>query len=241
MFTRITILLAALIAMPAFAQEEPEAEEESGPWSGKVSFGFLSTSGNTENSNFNGNFEIGYAIGKWSHLFDAYAINASENNETTAEAHGAGWKSEWNLSEHNFLFGQLSYRKDRFSGFPTQFAQTAGYGRRIIDTTAHMLNAEVGAGARQSERSDGVDENDLILSGGLNYKWTFSETANFTQDFTIEYGENNTYMESVSAVSTNIVGALALAVSYTVRNNSDVLPGTVSTDKFTALSLEYVF
>ncbi len=241
MFTRTMILLATLIAVPAFAQVEPTAEEVGGPWSGKVSFGFLATSGNTDNSNLNGNFEIGYAKGKWSHLFDAYAINASENNATTAEAHGAGWKSEWNLSEHNFLFGRLSYRKDRFSGYPTQFSQSVGYGRRIIDTTAHMLNAEIGAGARQSEREDGVDENDIILNGGLNYKWTFSETANFTQDFAIEYGENNTYMESVSAVSTSIVGALALVVSYTIKNNSDVLPGTVETDTYTALSLEYAF
>ena len=86
MFTRTMILLAALIAVPAFAQIEPTAEEVAGPWSGKVSFGFLATSGNTDNSNLNGNFEIGYAKGKWSHLFDAYAINASENNATTAEA-----------------------------------------------------------------------------------------------------------------------------------------------------------
>jgi len=239
MLTRITILMVALIAMPTRAQDE--AEEESGPWSGNVSFGFLSTSGNTENSNLNGKLEVGYTTGRWNHLFDAYAINASESNVTTTKAHGAGWKSEWNLSEHNFLFGQLSYREDRFSGFPTQFSQAVGYGRRFIDTTAHTLSAEAGAGARQSERADGVDENDFIVSGGLNYKWTISESANFTQDLKIEYGENNTFTESISAVSTNIVGALALVVSYTIRNNSDVLPGTVNTDTFTALSLEYGF
>jgi len=239
MLTRITILMVALIAMPTLAQDE--AEEESGPWSGNVSFGFLSTSGNTENSNLNGKLEVGYTTGRWNHLFDAYAINASESNVTTTKAHGAGWKSEWNLSEHNFLFGQLSYREDRFSGFPTQFSQAVGYGRRFIDTTAHTLSAEAGAGARQSERADGVDENDFIVSGGLNYKWTISESANFTQDLKIEYGENNTFTESISAVSTNIVGALALVVSYTIRNNSDVLPGTVNTDTFTALSLEYGF
>ena len=243
MFDRALTVLVAMTLLPiaSFAHEEATAEEDPSPWSGKVSFGYLATSGNTENSNLNGNFEVGYAKGNWSHLFDAYAINASENNATTAEAHGAGWKSEWNLSEHNFLFGRLSYRKDRFSGYPTQFSQSVGYGRRIFDTPAHMLNAEIGAGARQSEREDGLDENDIILNGGLNYKWTFSETANFTQDFTIEYGENNTYMESVSAVSTSIVGALALVVSYTIKNNSDVLPGTVETDTYTALSLEYAF
>ncbi len=243
MFNRALIVLVATMLLPfsSFAHEEPAAEEDTSPWSGKVSFGYLATSGNTENSNLNGNFEIGYATGSWGHLLDAYAINASEDNVNTAEAYGVGWKTEWNMSEVNFLYGRLSYRNDRFSGFPTQFSQTVGYGRRFITTAAHTLNAEAGAGARQSERADGVDENDFILNAGLQYKWTFSETANFTQDLGIEYGENNTYLESVSAVTARLIGQLALVASYTIKNNSDVPVGSEKTDTFSAIALEYAF
>lgn len=243
MFIRTLLLCTTLTMLPlwAIAQEEAAAEEEAGPWSGNVSLGYLATSGNTENSNFNGSFEVGYATGKWGHVLDGYAISASEDNVNTAEAYGAGWISELNLSEHNFLFGRLSYRKDRFSGFATQFSQAVGYGRRIISTEAHVLNATIGAGARQSERADGVDENDLILDGGLHYQWTFSETANFTQDFAVEYGELNTYLESVTAVTARLVGQLALVASYTIKKNSDVPVGTEKTDTFSAIALEYEF
>ena len=244
MFRRALIVPVAIALWPlsSFAHEEEAAEEaDTSPWSGAVSFGYLATSGNTENSNFNGSFEVGYATGKWDHFLDAYAINASENNVNTADAYGAGWKSEWNMSESAFLFGRLSYRNDRFSGYRTQFSQSAGYGRRFINTAAHTLSAEAGAGARQSERADGVDENDFILDAALNYKWTFSETANFTQDFGIEYGENNTYLESVSAVTAQLIGQLALVASYTIRNNSDVPVGSEKTDTFSAISLKYVF
>ena len=243
MYKRALIVLVALFLLPLSlsAHEEPAAEEDPSPWSGKISFGYLATSGNTENSNLNGGFEVGYATGKWTHLLDAYAINASENNVNTAEAYGAGWKSEWNLSETSFLYGKLSYRNDRFSGFPTQFSQTVGYGRRFIDTARHTLNAEAGAGARQSERADGVDENNVILDAALHYKWTFSETANFTQDLGLEYGENNTYLESVSAVTARLVGQLALVASYTIKNNSDVPVGSEKTDTFSAITLEYIF
>jgi len=238
-----SVLLCILIMFTApatFAQGE-SVEEAKSPWAGKVSLGYLATSGNTENSNLNGNFVVGYTAGKWVHTLDAYAINASESQQTTAEAYGAGWKSEWNLSERNFLFGLLNYRKDRFSGFPTQFSESVGYGRRIIDTPVHMLNAEIGAGARQSERADGINESDFIVRGGLNYKWTFSETANFTQDFMIEYGDLNTYSQSITALRARILGNLAMAASYTIKNNSDVPPLTEKTDTFTAFSLEYSF
>jgi putative salt-induced outer membrane protein len=244
MFRRALIVPVAIILWPlsSFAHEEEAAEEEdTSPWSGAVSFGYLATSGNTENSNLNSSFEVGYTTGKWDHLFDAYAINASENNVNTAEAYGAGWISEYNISEFSFLFGRLSYRNDRFSGFRTQFSQAVGYGHRFINSSAHVLSAQAGGGARQSERADGVDENDFILDAALNYKWTFSESAYFSQDFAIEYGENNTYLESVSAVTARLVGQLSLVASYTIKNNSDVPVGSEKSDTFSAIALEYAF
>ena len=230
MFLRRVIVLAALaVTAPLLAAEE----EEQSPWSGKATLGFLATSGNTDNSNLNSGFEVGYRTGDWQHLFDAQAINASEDNATTAEAYELGWKSERNLSENNFVFCRLNWRKDRFSGYDTQFSQTVGYGRRLIDTDDHKLNAEIGAGARQSDLVDGTEESETIIRGGLDYAWKLSETTEFRQDFVVESGSANTYLESVTALSARLVGNLALVASFTVKNNSDVPLGTEETDTFT--------
>jgi putative salt-induced outer membrane protein len=188
-----------------------------------------------------GAFEIQYEAEKWTHKFEAAAINASEDNDTTAEAYTAGWKSERQLTDVNFLFGRLDWRKDRFSGYDTQFSQTVGSGHRLIDAEKHSLNAELGFGARQSELVDGTEESETILTGGLYYKWQISETAEFTQDLLVEAGEENTYSMSKTALKATLVGDLALVASYTIKNNSDVPLGTEKTDTFTALSLEYAF
>jgi putative salt-induced outer membrane protein len=232
----VCLFLSLFLVTPLLAQEEAVS-----PWSGKATLGYLATSGNTENSSLNSGFEVGYTIGKWAHLLKMLAINSSESEQTTAESYEAAWKTEYNFSENNFMFGRANWRKDRFSGYKTQMSQTAGYGRRIFDTGAHTLNVEVGAGARQSELQDGMSEDDLIFRGGLDYKWVFSETADFSQVFVVEAGDINTYIESVSAIRARLVGTLALVASYTVKNNSDVPIGTEETDTFTALSLEYVF
>jgi putative salt-induced outer membrane protein len=230
-------MFAALIApISLMAQDQPES-----PWSGKAKLGYLATSGNTENSTLNTGFEVGYKSGKWDHLFNAAAINASENKVTTAEAYDANWKSERNFTDHDFMFGRLSWRKDRFGGFDTQFSQTVGYGRRLIDIDKHKLNAEIGVGARQSKLQDGTTDNETIFRGGMYYKWHLSETSLFSQDLTIEAGDKNTYLESVTALSARLVGNLALVASYTIKNNSDVPPLTEKTDTYTALSLEYTF
>jgi putative salt-induced outer membrane protein len=222
------------------AQEEAAAEEHD-PWSGKASLGYLATSGNPENTSLNSGFEVGYATGNWAHLLKLLAINSSEDEQTTAEAYEMGWKSEYNFSDTNFMFGRVNWRKDRFSGYDTQLSETLGYGRRILTAGAHILSAEIGAGARQSELRDGTKEDDLILRAGLDYQWKFSETAEFTQEFVIEAGEVNTYFESISALRARLLGELALVASYTIKNNSDVPVGTEKTDTYTALALEYGF
>jgi len=239
MILRMFVMVAALVVPVSLMAQD--AQEPERPWSGKATLGYLATSGNTENSTLNTAFEVGYATGKWAHLFNAAAINASEDEVTTAEAYDAGWKSERNLTDHDFLFGRLNWRKDRFGGFDTQFSQSVGYGRRLIDTDKHKLNAEIGVGARQSEAQDGTKEDETILRGGMYYKWLFSETAEFRQNLTTEGGKDNTYLESVTAVSAKLVGNLALVASYTVKHNTDVPPLTEKTDTYTALSLEYVF
>jgi len=233
-----TFVMAAALLAPFSLMAQDEAES---PWSGKATLGYLATSGNTENTTLNTGFEVGYKTGDWAHLANAAAINASENEVTTAEAYDLGWKSERNLTDKDFLFGRVTWRKDKFGGYDTQLSETIGYGRRLLDTDKHKLNAEIGAGARQSKLQDGTEEDETIFRGGMYYKWLLSETAEFRQNLTAEGGEANTYVESVTAISAKLLGDLALVASYTIKHNTDVPALTEKTDTYTALSLEYAF
>lgn len=235
----LTVLALLAFAAPLVAEEE-ESEDE-GPWSGNIKFGYLATSGNTESQSMNSGFEVLYKAGLWEHGATGAAINSTESNVTTAEAYDLGWKSARNITDADFLFGRLDWRKDRFASITEQFSQSVGYGRRLIDTDKHTLNGEVGIGARQSDLADGTDESDTILTGRLTYDWQISENASFGQGLLIEAGDSNTFTESVTELRASLVGSLALVASYTIRHNSDVLPGTESTDTRTAISLEYGF
>jgi putative salt-induced outer membrane protein len=238
MWLHLVVILAGLVAPVCLFAQEPEQKS---PWAGKAKLGYLATSGNTENSTLITGFEVSYSAGKWTHLAEAFAINASENKITTAEAYDLGWKSERNLSEHDFLYGRLQWRTDRFGAYAIQFSQSIGYGRRLIETDRHKLNAEIGVGMRQSELQLGASEDEAIVRGGVYYKWQFSETAEFRQDLSVESGSLNTYLESVTALSAKLVSGLALVASYTIKHNTTVPPLTEKTDIYTALALEYSF
>lgn len=236
----IWVLALLSLTAPAIAHDEEE-EEDTGPWSGKAALGYLATSGNTENTSLNAAFNIAYMTGKWEHGFKALAINASEDELTTSEAYEAAWRSEYSISEFDYLFGRLHWRKDRFSSYESQFSQTLGYGRRLINSKAHKLDVDIGLGMRQSELIDGSTEDEFIVRGGLQYEWAISKNAKFSQLLGVESGEANTYIESISALSATLIGDLALVASYTIKHNTEVLPLTEKTDTYTALSLEYAF
>jgi len=238
----LLVITTLFIAGPTLAHEEEEEEvEAASPLEGNIKLGFLSTTGNTETTTMNSGFAASYTLERWKHQASAAAIYSEDDNITTAEAYEAAWTSGWDLTDRDYLFGRLNWRKDRFGGFNTQFSQTVGYGRKILTGEVHTLTADVGAGARQSEDQLGVTTEEFIAAGNLAYKWQFSDTAEFNQTFVVEAGDENTFSESVSSVSTKLIGAFQLVASYTIRNNSDVPVGTEKTDTFTAISLQYDF
>jgi putative salt-induced outer membrane protein len=235
MKTAAGILVPLLFAGLAVAQNTGDAI------SGKASLGYLATSGNTDSTSVNAAFNLLYARGIWSYEGDLTGIAATNSGTTTAKAYSAALEARRDFNERSYLFTTLDWEQDRFSSYDRRVSESAGSGRRIITADAHVLNTEIGAGARQLELVDGTTRDDAILRAALDYGWTISETTTFSQDLTVESGSSNTSLVSVSELRARLFGDVALVLSHRLKRNSDVLPGTSKTDRFTAVSLEYAF
>ena len=244
MFSKTSLVIALLSfcsLVHAQGENPAAAAAPESPWSGMASLGYLSTSGNTDTTTYKTAFEVVYEKNKWKHTLDGGANGTEDTGESTAESYQAAWKTDYNFTERNYVFGLINWNKDRFSGVVEQLSETVGYGRRVIESPSHILNLEIGAGNRDADLSDGTSESGAIVRGGLAYTWIFSETSGFDQDINIESGSDNTYIESVSALRARLFGDFAIVLSYTVRQNSDVPVGNVKTDKLSAVSIEYAF
>lgn len=223
----------ALVATDGHAQQQG--------FSGRAGLGYLATSGNSENDSLNASIDLAWNYDPWTHSLGALAIKSSTAGVTTAEAYNLGWQSRYAINETDYVFGLISLDKDKFSAYDQQVREVVGYGRRFIETDKHLFNAQAGIGARQADLRNGVSEDESIIYLGADYKLTISETSSFTQTLAIEHGSDNRFTVATSALSTEIREKLSLVISYTIKNNSDVLPGIKKTDTFTAISLEYAF
>lgn len=238
------------------------AAQDSSPWSGKVAAGYLASSGNTDTTAFNFDGEVNYDVNKWHNKLLGRAILQSSDNDATAESYKLAYEIKYDLTERNYLFGLLDYNNDRFSSYDQQMFEVIGAGRRFIVSEKHNLSGEVGIGASQSDFRDcklddspsdpgfcgppqplpfGTSEDEIIYRVSGEYTWQISENASFLQRLAVNSGSNNTRTESLTELRAGIVGDIALVLSYTIINNSDVAPGTDKTDTFTAISLEYAF
>ncbi len=232
MMLRLTAL-AALLSVPAMAHSE---------WKGEAGAGLLTTSGNSETESFNGKFLLDWKADEWKNSFSATAINNGDEDGRSAERYTVGDKLDYHFTDVDYAFGAVDWEKDLFGGFRERTAETIGYGRHVLTGPVHSLDAEIGAGWRQTkEQETGDKESEAIGRAGGKYLWKISDTSAFAQSLKVEYGSSNTFTEAVSELKLSVVGNLFASISFTARNNSDVPPETKKTDTFTAVNLSYAF
>lgn len=208
---------------------------------GAVALGYLATTGNTDSSNLNGQVSIGHVGGIWRNAATLKALRGSNNGITTGEEYSFNGQSDYRIGEWDYLFLALNFAHDSFGPYRRRATEVVGYGYRLIATDDHLLDAQIGVGARQAREQAGPTQREGIVASRIQYDWKINPTTVFTERISVEGGPSNTYAESVTAVTANLRGALALSVSYTVKYNTDVAPGLERTDTSTAVSLIYGF
>lgn len=214
--------------------------EEKAAWAGGAELGFVSTSGNTDTQTFNFKLDITQELSTWRNNARLDALNTSEDEMTSAEKYVAAWKSDYKFTSSDYFFGSLQYDDDRFSGFDYQVTLAAGYGRRLLETESSQLDVEIGPGflaKKVSATQETEDEAILRLAGA--FKHQLSDTADFSQNVTIDAGEDTTISRSVTGLQAQVSGKLAMKLSYTIKHTSEVPAETSKTDRETAVTMVY--
>ena len=249
----LALLLLVLAARPSFAQNPPPAAAAPGaapaavppptpPLKGEVTLGYQSTKGNTDTEVANATFSLLYTLTHWSHGFDMAGNSASTDATKTAEAYLAKYKGKRQFDEgKSYMFTALDWSHDRFSAYEEQLSESAGYGRKLIDTAKNTLNVEAGAGARQDTRIDQTKVDEAILRLAMDYELKFTDKTGFKQSLVVESGSSNTSTEAISALRAQLVNKIGLVISFRIKTNSNVPPGVVATDRFTSIALSYAF
>ena len=223
--------IALLLAAPAQAD-----------WSGKGELGGVLARGNTETETLSGRIDMNKATEQWRHTAGFSILRTVNDGITSANRWELRGESDYKLTERSYLFGALRYEDDEFTDFSYQATATAGYGYLFIDNDKIKLDGKIGAGYRLSElRVSGETQDEAIIRGVLDYSHKLTDTTTVLNKFLVEAGSDNTFMRNILGLEVKMNETLALGLSYEVRHNTDVLPGTDKTDQVLTANLVFGF
>lgn len=250
--TGLATALAALLIVPATAaaQDNPDG------WSGTGELGFSTSRGNARSDNLNARLAFRKEDEQWRHRFSLAGLRArgevtadfdgdgepETRLQLTANRYQAAASSALKMNERASWVSALRYERDDFSAYEWQGTVSIGYGYQYIDTERVKLGATVGPGYRRARNASTLEtESEGILRGSVEYAHQLTTTTRLENDFLVESGSDNTFIQNDLGLSVAINSALALKAGFQVRRNSEVDPGREKTDTLTTLNVVYTF
>jgi putative salt-induced outer membrane protein len=228
-----------LFAAPAQAQ-----------WSAKAEAGAVAARGNTHTNSANAKLDVAREFVQWKHSLGLAAVYASDETGATGQRWEGRGQSDYKFHEKGFLFGSVRYEEDRFSGFEYQTTYGAGFGWRFYDDPITKLITALGVGYKVFRTRDTLADDEVTIIPGerqedaigqftIDFERQLTDTTKIVDQFLVESGANNTFIQNQFSLQVKIYESLALAVGYQARYNTKPPVGFEELDTLTTLNLVY--
>jgi len=263
MKTKLT--LAALCLFSLTAHNTHAAEEES-TYTSSAELGFLFKTGNTKSGDIKAAFNLKHEKGQWRNVVNINAL--AKKTEITDEAGDDEFETtdnKWdiitqtNYSLHkdgkNYLYANLAYEQDKFSGFVSQSSLSAGWGRHFWENETSSFFADVGPGVKYdtlraisatstTPAIGETSETAAIIQAQMLYTAKINDYVEFKQYVVakqaLESDKNSAY-RAESSITTKLIESLQFKFSFRIDYDTDVEPEFENTNTETSVTLVYSF
>lgn len=233
------IPLLGMFAVPARADEPPP------PWKGSVGLAYVETSGNSSSKTFSGELKIERNFSPSKLTLQGSALYSESNDVTSDENWYGSLKYDRHLTERSYLYLLQKTERNTFQGIEFRYTYQGGFGYYLLNSPKDVLKAELGAGYIHEDQINPFPDRGFPSArvfGG--YTHNFTEKSRF--DEWVEYlpslkKKKDYLINEETALITNLVGSLALKVSFTVAYDNLPPPGHEKSDRTFKTALLYTF
>jgi len=159
---------SAILAVAALIAFSPLASIAA-PVEGRLSLGYTSTSGNTDEQKTNFNFDLTQQRNERLKFgYNGLAIYGRANGETNTDKQNANFVSEFIKSDRDSFYLNSGYLKDRFAGYDQRLNLGTGLFRYFIKGDEAGLRGSFGVDVTREEYTDSTSDTVKWLKFGLN-------------------------------------------------------------------------
>lgn len=253
--------LTALCLLPlvsyAVSAEDAAKKPE---YTASAELGFLYKTGNTKSVDIKAGFNLKHEKNKWRSVvaFNILAkklekedADGNEEFETTDNKWDILTQTNYTIGEEgkNYLYGNLAYEQDKFSGFESQSSFSAGWGRHWYETETSSFFSDIGPGVkydvtRATDTDASSSSTSLIIQAQAIYTHKFNDYVQFKQYLVAkqatESGKNSVY-KSETSVTAQLIDSLQLKFALRIDYDTEVEPEFENTNTETSMTLIYNF
>jgi putative salt-induced outer membrane protein YdiY len=248
-------LVLLVAAVPVLAQEPapakpmcpcPPLDPPPPALQGSFSAGLALTTGNTDTSSFNLEFNLVYDP-KTHSLFkaDAFYLRSASDGLATTDKAGASLRYEYKLTERFYALAQLGYQRDRFKNVTYLVTPMVGAGYYAVKEKTLELTVDVSVGGA-FEKDSGFDATSSgAFSLGQGFVWKISPRATFTEKATGLWKTSDisdSFYHFELGLAASLVKNFELKVAYLVDVKNQPNPPTLKkTDTALIAAIVYKF
>jgi putative salt-induced outer membrane protein YdiY len=213
-------------------------------WSGNVSLGLNSQSGNTKRTSIS----IGAEASRKTEIDRAnfrFLYNYAEDNGKVSARNAFGTLSyDYLFSDRFYGYLALEMLSDRFRDLSLRTTVGPGVGYQVWDYPGRSLSLELGASYVNENHVTGTDDSWMAARAAANFSWKIIDAMTF-KDYLELYDRvdkvSKYTFRNEASVTTGLTSSWALKVSNIVEYDGMPAPGIKKADVFWILALQYSF
>lgn len=228
--------------------------------SGSAELGFLYKTGNTNSGDIKTGLDFRFEKDAWLSLLNIdLLIKKADIVDKNGETHFKKTDQKWTLSsqtnynldnkEKNYVYGNVWFEENEFSGFKNQASLSSGWGRHWYKTNQASLWGDIGPGYKRDLIKESATEpkrtaDTWILQLQALYIRKLSEHIELKQYLSAKQAidtEENSIYKAVSTITTKLISTMQLKFNFTLGYNSKVDANKEKLDTQTAVTIVYSF
>ena len=211
-------------------------------WKGNIEGAFNFQTGNTDKQDANIATKLTYSKDVWQNILKLSANTSQESDVTQDEEYRVNNQTRYNISDTEYVFGELEYINDRFAGFESRISELFGYGRHLYSWNTLHITGEASLGARQSKLTDGSDENALLAKLLANADWKINNNLSLSQELSSAFAFDSSVISvSDTSLKSKISDSLYFKAGVNIEHIDDAPAGSKHVDTTTILGVGYDF
>lgn len=237
-------------AAAVVAKSEPAAKPSRPPWRGKVEFGFKQQSGRSDRVDFDVRADAQRTLGRNSYRANTRVLYGKSNDRIISDRQEGSFRWRRDFSKTIFSQSLTTYYSDEVKAIDHNYEQNVGFGYRVLDRPAHIVNAGLGVTGQYRQTANTANEGYVLGEFFEDYTYKINGRFTLTQDFLAQWSskapQNNPDTQNYklrfnAALQGRVTAKLSMNLRFEYEFDNAIANRSARTDQRISSSLGYAF